>query len=203
MENHRVLPWCSPTRLSQTINILDVQMDAIALLREHEPELKKTVRCCKDWHLRLFCTRRAAAGQRCGRARHVPERVKDIRPFYGLHVLSRRPLRAQSRSCDEGHDQETAQTLYPWQGRLCVGPCFIFLTISKNLQENKKIHNGYDIRTVPQRPQDTGCRGQELRDHREATKNLPEDLKSRYPGVAWKPVAGLRDIMAHGYYRID
>lgn len=37
----------------------------------------------------------------------------------------------------------------------------------------------------------------------EATKNLPEDLKTRYPNVAWKQVAGLRDIMAHGYYRID
>ncbi len=32
---------CSPTRLSQTIYILDIQMDALALLREHEPELKK------------------------------------------------------------------------------------------------------------------------------------------------------------------
>lgn len=37
----------------------------------------------------------------------------------------------------------------------------------------------------------------------EATKNLPEDLKSRYPEVAWRQVAGLRDIMAHGYFRVD
>ena len=37
----------------------------------------------------------------------------------------------------------------------------------------------------------------------EATKNLPADLKARYPGVAWKQVAGLRDVMAHGYYRVD
>jgi uncharacterized protein with HEPN domain len=37
----------------------------------------------------------------------------------------------------------------------------------------------------------------------EATKNLPDDVKDRYPGVAWKTVAGLRDIVAHGYYRID
>ena len=41
MENHRILLWRSPTCLSQTISILDVQMDTIALLREHEPELKK------------------------------------------------------------------------------------------------------------------------------------------------------------------
>jgi uncharacterized protein with HEPN domain len=37
----------------------------------------------------------------------------------------------------------------------------------------------------------------------EATKNLPVDLKDRYPAVEWKQVAGFRDVMAHGYYRID
>jgi uncharacterized protein with HEPN domain len=37
----------------------------------------------------------------------------------------------------------------------------------------------------------------------EATKNLPADFKDRYPAVEWKQVAGLRDVMAHGYYRID
>jgi uncharacterized protein with HEPN domain len=37
----------------------------------------------------------------------------------------------------------------------------------------------------------------------EATKNLSADIKDRYPGVEWKQVAGLRDVMAHGYYRID
>lgn len=34
-------PRYSPTRLSQTVQISDVQMDALALLREHEPEIKK------------------------------------------------------------------------------------------------------------------------------------------------------------------
>lgn len=37
----------------------------------------------------------------------------------------------------------------------------------------------------------------------EAVKNLPDDLKARYPSVSWKQVAGLRDILAHGYFRID
>ncbi|MFZ1897304.1 DUF86 domain-containing protein [Methanoregula sp.] len=37
----------------------------------------------------------------------------------------------------------------------------------------------------------------------EATKNLPDDLKERYPAIAWKQVAGFRDIIAHGYFRID
>jgi len=37
----------------------------------------------------------------------------------------------------------------------------------------------------------------------EATKNLPDDLKNRYPVINWKRITGLRDVMAHGYYRVD
>jgi uncharacterized protein with HEPN domain len=37
----------------------------------------------------------------------------------------------------------------------------------------------------------------------EATKKLPDDLKAQYPSVAWKQVAGLRDVIAHGYFHID
>ncbi|MHB8163616.1 MAG: HepT-like ribonuclease domain-containing protein [Methanoregula sp.] len=37
----------------------------------------------------------------------------------------------------------------------------------------------------------------------EATKKLPDELKARYPSVAWKQVAGLRDVIAHGYFHID
>jgi uncharacterized protein with HEPN domain len=37
----------------------------------------------------------------------------------------------------------------------------------------------------------------------EATKKLPDDLKARNSAVAWKQVAGLRDVIAHGYFRVD
>ena len=37
----------------------------------------------------------------------------------------------------------------------------------------------------------------------EAVKNLPDDLKARYPAVEWRKIAGLRDAMVHGYFRID
>jgi uncharacterized protein with HEPN domain len=37
----------------------------------------------------------------------------------------------------------------------------------------------------------------------EAIKNLPDDVKARNPAVAWKQVAGLRDVIAHGYFHID
>ena len=37
----------------------------------------------------------------------------------------------------------------------------------------------------------------------EATKKLSADFRDRYPTVAWKQVAGLRDVIAHGYFRVD
>ena len=37
----------------------------------------------------------------------------------------------------------------------------------------------------------------------EAVKNLPDDLKARYPDVEWRKIAGIRDAMVHGYFRID
>ena len=37
----------------------------------------------------------------------------------------------------------------------------------------------------------------------EASKKLSEDLKLRYPMVPWKRVAGLRDVISHGYFRVD
>jgi len=37
----------------------------------------------------------------------------------------------------------------------------------------------------------------------EATKKLSDDLKVRYPTVAWKRIAGLRDVIIHGYFNVD
>lgn len=37
----------------------------------------------------------------------------------------------------------------------------------------------------------------------EAVKNLPEDARSRAPGIEWKKIAGLRDVIAHGDFGID
>jgi len=36
----------------------------------------------------------------------------------------------------------------------------------------------------------------------EAVKALPEDLKGRYD-VEWRKIAGLRDVIIHGYFGID
>lgn len=37
----------------------------------------------------------------------------------------------------------------------------------------------------------------------EATKRLSPDLKSTHPDVAWKQIAGLRDILIHDYLKVN
>jgi uncharacterized protein with HEPN domain len=37
----------------------------------------------------------------------------------------------------------------------------------------------------------------------EATKNLTEALKDRYPDIPWKDIAGMRDKLIHQYFGID
>ena len=37
----------------------------------------------------------------------------------------------------------------------------------------------------------------------EATKNLPDDFRQKYPQVQWKEIAGLRDILIHHYFGVD
>ncbi|MCD5406356.1 MAG: DUF86 domain-containing protein [Desulfotomaculum sp.] len=37
----------------------------------------------------------------------------------------------------------------------------------------------------------------------EAVKNIPENIKKQEPGIAWKKIAGLRDILTHEYFGID
>lgn len=37
----------------------------------------------------------------------------------------------------------------------------------------------------------------------EVVKRLPEDLREQYPDVAWREIAGARDVIVHQYFRID
>lgn len=37
----------------------------------------------------------------------------------------------------------------------------------------------------------------------EAAKNIPNQIRKKYPEIEWKKIAGLRDILAHEYFGID
>ncbi|MDK2826492.1 Uncharacterized conserved protein, contains HEPN domain [Methanolobus vulcani] len=37
----------------------------------------------------------------------------------------------------------------------------------------------------------------------EASKNIPEDFKSKYPDVPWSEMARTRDKLIHGYFGVD
>ncbi|NKE07826.1 HepT-like ribonuclease domain-containing protein [Mesobacillus selenatarsenatis] len=37
----------------------------------------------------------------------------------------------------------------------------------------------------------------------EATKNIPDEIREANPHIEWRKMAGMRDIMIHGYFSIN
>jgi hypothetical protein len=37
----------------------------------------------------------------------------------------------------------------------------------------------------------------------EAAKRIPDDVVARAPGIPWRKIRGMRDVVAHGYFGVD
>jgi uncharacterized protein with HEPN domain len=37
----------------------------------------------------------------------------------------------------------------------------------------------------------------------EATKNIPSEVREKYPSVQWKDLAGIRDKLVHAYFGVN
>lgn len=37
----------------------------------------------------------------------------------------------------------------------------------------------------------------------ESVKNIPLEVRNKYPQIEWRKIAGLRDIIAHAYFTLD
>ncbi len=37
----------------------------------------------------------------------------------------------------------------------------------------------------------------------EAVKNIPESVKNKHKRVEWRKIAGMRDVIIHGYFMVD
>lgn len=37
----------------------------------------------------------------------------------------------------------------------------------------------------------------------EATKQIPDEIRARYPQIPWQSVTGMRDVLVHAYWKID
>ena len=37
----------------------------------------------------------------------------------------------------------------------------------------------------------------------EAVKHIPEDFRVKFPGIPWRDIAGMRDVLVHEYFGVD
>jgi uncharacterized protein with HEPN domain len=37
----------------------------------------------------------------------------------------------------------------------------------------------------------------------EAVKHIPDEIRTKYPSIPWRKIAGTRDVMIHAYFGVD
>jgi len=37
----------------------------------------------------------------------------------------------------------------------------------------------------------------------EAVKHISKDIRDKYPGIPWKKIAGMRDVLIHAYFGVN
>lgn len=83
---------------------------------------------------------------------------------------------------------------YPedYLGHILIETTFI-LSQSPGLNKETLINDGTLVRAMVRSLEIIG----------EATKNIPDDFKQKYPNIPWRNMAGMRDRLIHDYFEID
>jgi hypothetical protein len=71
------------------------------------------------------------------------------------------------------------------------------------MEKAQRFIAGMDYSQFTQDEKTISAAAHELEVIGEAAKNIPVDVKTRYPGIPWKDMMGMRDRIAHGYFAVD
>ena len=71
------------------------------------------------------------------------------------------------------------------------------------VQKIQKYTEGFSIDTFSRDSKTLDAVVRNLEIIGEAAKRIPDEIRSKYPGIEWKKITGLRDILIHEYFGIN